>query len=190
MPKFVLIFLAVWTVGSAFSAEIRLLPPHRTFISNNTLMIDAKAGDTLLEGDVGSYLNFGVVLSFTYFIDLYEKHLLIDQRIAQKTITKRVSYDLWTETYTLENDAPTFSRKTFTNMADIHSELEVLTDIAVISASKLKPDSEYYFKTRNTLKITQLGSLFHILFNALSVFKYKTTYLKSKTTLGQVWLGK
>ncbi len=177
--------LVSWDLSGA---EIRLLPPHRHFLSNDMLYVDANAGKTLLEGDVGSYLNFGIVLSFTYFIDFYEKELLWDQRISQTLITKRVSYDLWTETYLLESDAPEYSKKTFTNLEDIHLELEKLQNISVIRQTKLAPQKTYYFKTRNTLKITQLGSLFHILFNTLSVFKYKTTYLKSEPFLGKVLL--
>jgi len=184
VKRTLLLLLLVMAASRAGAVEIRLQSPNRVSTQGGKLRVDVLAGPNLIEGEIRAYLNYGIVLTFTYFIEIYEKRLFIDQRLAQVTITKRLSYDLWSEQYLLETSTPGLRQAVYKDLVSLRPELEVLVGVPVCDASLLSPDGRYYFRTRNTLKVTQLNSFFHILFNLLSIFKYKTTWLTSPVYSG------
>jgi dihydroneopterin aldolase len=174
-PALFVVLLAL----QGMAVEIRLQSPKRVGVQNGKLVVDAQAGPDLVRDEIRAYLNYGIVLTFTYFIELREKHWLLDEALAQVIITKRLSYDLWTEQYLLETSRPRMRQTVYKDLDSLRPELEVLAGVPVCEAGLLRPGGRYYFRTRNTLKVTQLNSFFHVLFNLLSVFKYKTTWLTS-----------
>ncbi len=181
---FLVSLLAVFSTPALFATEIRLLPPHRVFTNQVNLCADFATSSTLLSDDVLRYLNYGIVLTFTYFVNFYENRMF-DAQLSQIRVTKRVYYDLWTQLYTLETYDPVPRKTSYRKIEEVLTELESLTTVIIIPLTALSPDAKYYFKTRNTLKITQLYSFLHILFNFLSIFKYKTTYLTSPDYMGK-----
>lgn len=183
------VFLALFLSVQGMAVEIRLQSPKRMAVENGNLVVDAQAGPDLVRDEIRAYLNYGIVLTFTYFIELREKRWLLDETLAQVTITKRLSYDLWTEQYLLETLQPRMRQAVYKDLVSLRPELEVLAGVPICAASRLRPAGRYYFRTRNTLKVTQLNSFFHVLFNLLSVFKYKTTWLTSPEYSGAQFMG-
>lgn len=179
------LFLALAFFALPLTAtEIRLLPPHKVYVAEGKLCADFATGSTLLSDDVLRYLNYGIVLTFTYFVNCYENQVFFDRTISQIQVSKRVYYDLWSQLYTLEIYDPVPRKTQYRRVEDFLTELESLDHVQIAPVAAFLPGKQYHFKTRNTLKITQLYSFLHILFNILSIFRYKTTWLESPTYTG------
>jgi len=174
-----------------YGAEIRLRPPHNIYSDGAYLRISCFTSRNLLDKELITYLENGIVLTFAYFVNLHKQNLFFDDQIAEHIIYKRVYYDIWNEMYYLEtiNDGKTI-KKTYSNIDEITATLLEIKNVSICPIDAISPENKYYFKTRNTLKITQLYSIFHVVFNFLSIFKYKTTYLKSAVYSGSALIGK
>lgn len=184
LRSLVLLTVLVSAAAPLTATEIRLLPPHRVYTSEGKLCADFATGSTLLSDDVLRYLNYGIVLTFTYFVNCYEDQFFFDRNISQIQVSKRVYYDLWSQLYTLEIYDPVPRKTQYRRIEDFLTELESLNHVQIAPSGAFSPEKHYYFKTRNTLKITQLYSFLHILFNILSIFRYKTTWLESPVYTG------
>jgi Domain of unknown function (DUF4390) len=172
-------FLTIFV--NLLATEIRLLPPNKVYQYKKNILVDCLTNSDLIDKELTEYLNYGIVLTFTYFVNFYKEEPLIDPIISELVVYKRVYYDIWSERYYVETNYPRIQNKTFKTIKGLIKELQRLNRLKICKTEVISQDSKYYFKTRNTLKITQLYSLFHIIFNFLSIFKYKTTFLTSKS---------
>lgn len=174
--------------GTLSATEIRLMPPHHARLSGTNLVVDARTGTTLLDGEILEYLNYGIVITFTYFVELWKVNRLIDDRVASATVSRRVYYDLWSEQYFVESVFPVVHQTVTKRLDSVRGELQEVNTLLLTLEKPLDRDSRYRFRTRVTMKITQLNSLFHVLFNLLSVFKFRTTWLWGPVTQAEAWI--
>lgn len=184
---FIAFFFFFIATVNGFATEIRLLPPHRVALQGTNLLIDARTGSTLLEGEILEYLNYGIVITFTYFVELWQVNRLLDERVAYTTVSKRVYYDLWSEQYFVESTAPVIRQTATRRLEQVKQELQQISGVALSIEKTLDPNSKYRFRSRITMKITQLNSVFHVLFNLLSVFKFRTSWLWGQPTTPASW---
>lgn len=162
------------------AVEIRLSPPADVSIKNGWVVANFTATDTLAVPEIQEYLQYGVILTFTYTIHLVKDGFLwFDEKLSSFEITKKVHYDIWSEKYFVESSVPTKRKVEFYTIESLREHLKNLKDVKIIEIKNVE-EGNYYFQTRNTIAIRQENSLFHIVFNLLSVFKYKSTYLESK----------
>ncbi|HBE03991.1 MAG TPA: hypothetical protein DC049_16170 [Spirochaetia bacterium] len=169
--------------GTASAVEIRLYPPHAFSGQNGNLLICCTT-KRIVNDEVIKFINVGVTTTFSYYIILYEKNFLLDQEIRRMTIHKRVEFDIWSEMYRMESDYPEKTVFYYRNFSDIGNQLSSLDNISFIPMQELNPQKKYYFNTRVTIKITQLDSWMHLIFNFLSIFKYRTTWESGKSRPG------
>lgn len=186
-PLIITFLFFLFTSINIDATEIRLLPPHRVILQGTNLIIEARTGSTLLEGEILEYLNFGIVITFTYFVELWQENRLLDERVAYSTLSKRIYYDLWSEQYFVESTAPVIRQTATRRLEQVKQELQLISGVALNIEKALNPNSTYRFRSRITMKITQLNSVFHVLFNLLSVFKFRTTWLWGQPTTMANW---
>ena len=166
--------------SSTLAYELRLYPPAKIYKVENNIAVDLKANDEILNQEFREYLKYGIVLHFTYFINVHLKKILFDELLLTTKIQITLKYDLWSKQYILTHHSLLKKvEKKITDINDVVIELTKLKKIRVIPLDQIKEQEHYYFKTRVTAKISQYESYFHIIFSLLSIVKYKTTYLVS-----------
>ncbi|MFC1504016.1 DUF4390 domain-containing protein [Spirochaetota bacterium] len=178
MKKYIIITLLMLS-AALFALEIRLYPPKSFRIEDNKVYLACQTSKLFTE-EVVNFINVGVTTTFTYYIVLYRKKAFIDPIIKEIIINKRVEYDIWSEIYQIEVNYPKKRKLYYRELDKLKRHITRLSDIYLIKQKNIDPKATYYFKTRMTLKITQLYSYMHLLYNFLSIFRYKTTFLKSK----------
>ena len=168
--------------------EVRLHPPSFLYLFEDHIAADLKASDDIVNEEFKEYLKYGIVIHFTYFINFYRQQFFFDELIANKKVQVSLKYDLWTKKYTI-TEFPQKKATDFSDLKDVVTKLVHLKKIKIIAVDSLKKDEKYYFKTRLTAKISEFESYFHIVFSLMSIFKYKTTYLKSDSYSGEKLLS-
>jgi len=175
--KYLIFILAFFSF--IYSKEIRLIPPNNYTIKNKYIIINMKTKN-FVDKELLNTINSDVTTTFSYYIILYKEKLLFDEEVKSIIIHKRINYDIWSEVYSVTLDYPNKRTIYSKNLKYILNLLTKITHLKVINIKKIEKKSNYYFKTRLTIKITQLNSYMHIVYNLLSVFMYKSSYIKSK----------
>ncbi len=172
----------------AWGYEIRLLPPDELYQFEDHLTVDLLASEQLINEEFKEYLQYGIVIHFTYFINFYQEKIFFDNLLETRKISVSLKFDLWTKKYSITRYSPKMEIN-FDSIDEVIAELTKLEKVKVVPLSKLKENKNYYFKTRITAKITQFESYFYIIFSLLSIIKYKTTYLISDSFSGSELLS-
>ncbi len=164
---------------SLFAVEIRLRPPDKFYNENNTIKADFHTTKIPLHNKLFSYIKYGIIITFTYDIHLFRQRVLWDSTVTNIKIVKKLKYNIWNNTFYVETDYPEKKIKLFKNKNKVKNEIFYLNKINISQKEHLDKNSLYYFKTRLTIKITKLKSLLHVIYNLLSIFKYKSSYSSS-----------
>lgn len=160
--------------------EIRLYPPENLYVSNHHIYGDFKAKDIFKDKDIREYLKYGIVLTVRYEIKLMRNGpLWFDETVKNIVITDRVRYDFWDEFYIIEGNYPHRYTYFYEDLSLLKKKLGFLKGVKIISTNRIAKKKGYFFHTRNSVKITELNSFFYVIYNVLSVFKYKSTFLES-----------
>ena len=168
--------------------EIRLLPPSSLYSFQNQLTVDLRASEEIVNDEFKEYLKYGIVIHYTYFINFYRQQFFFDEVIDSKKLQVSLKYNLWSKQYTI-TEFPQKKTKNFNDINEVINQLVNLKQIKILPLSSLNYNEKYYFKTRLTAKISEFESYFHIIFSLMSIFKYKTTYLESKSYSGEALLS-
>lgn len=182
------VFFLIILSSLAWGYEIRLLPPDELYQFEDHLTVDLLASEQLINEEFKEYLQYGIVIHFTYFINFYQEKIFFDNLLETRKISVSLKFDLWTKKYSITRYSPKMEIN-FDSIDEVIAELTKLEKVKVVPLSKLKENKNYYFKTRITAKITQFESYFYIIFSLLSIIKYKTTYLISDSFSGSELLS-
>jgi Domain of unknown function (DUF4390) len=180
-----LVFFVALT-ALVYPTEIRLGAPHHIYTSGKFLCADLRSSENVLTDEIKDTLQYGIILTFTYTVKFIEKNIIWDDEMSEIIVRKRLWYDLWAEKYILESDYPYRQRQSFDRFSELAPEILFLRRIQIVDKRALSSEGTYYFNTRMTLKVTKLNSYYQIIYNFFSIFKYKTTFIKSKTYTGKV----
>ena len=173
-------FLISFLLIHSMAYEIRLKPPHAFYFKKDKLYADFFSSQEVINKEFAKYLKYGIVIHFTFFIDIMQKKFIWDELIKRKNIQKSLRYDLWKKKYIVTLYSPHRKEIECKTLTEASRYFLKLNGVLLMRKYQIHPEKKYFFKTRVTAKISQFKSYFHVIFSILSVFKYKTTYLKSK----------
>ena len=137
----------------------------RLEISDLTLNSDFLSFDLSLHGafDEGQEdaLNKGFATHLTYTVELWrERGLWFDKLELTRTLTIKVTYDLWAERYIVHYRKDRMAR--FDTLEEVESATGRLEGLRLVEASNLSPEKQYYIAVRAHLRpltVEELGEL-------------------------------
>lgn len=137
----------------------------RLYIGNLALNSDFLSFDLLLEGAFGESrendLRDGFATNVTYTVELWrERGYWFDKLELTRTLTLKVTYDLWAERFIVHFRKDRLAR--FDTIEEVEEAACRLDGLKLIDANELKPSEEYYIAVRAHLRpltIEELGEL-------------------------------
>lgn len=94
-----------------------------------------------MKGSIRGFLDAGVTLTFTSFVEVWKKGWPFDRRVARVVVTKRAAYDLWNETYRLEVDGRPLW---IADLASLQKELQTIRVPSVLPLDRIDPAGVYF----------------------------------------------
>ena len=167
------------------SYEVRLHPPEKIYTKENFVYLDLNASRETINEEFREYLQYGISITYSYFIELRENNLFFDTLIETLRIDKTAYYDRWEKKFVLEEIYPQKKITYFNSLEELTQKIIQLKKIKFVDKKKINFEKDYYFRTRLSAKVSQFKSYLHIVFSLFSLFKYKTTYLSSKPINGK-----
>jgi hypothetical protein len=137
----------------------------RLHIFNLALNSEDLSFDLVLEGAFGDRqedeLRDGFATNMTYTVELWrERGFWFDKLELTRTLTMKVTYDLWAEHYVVQFRRDRLAR--FDTIEEVEDAACRLERLNLIDANKLDPDEEYYIAVRARLRpltMEELGEL-------------------------------
>jgi hypothetical protein len=137
----------------------------RLSIDNLALNSDFLSFDLNLEGAFGQgqgdELFKGFATNIAYTVELWkERGLWFDKLQLTRTLTLKVTYDLWAERYVVHFRRDRMAR--FDTIEEVENATCRLQGLKLVEATELSPDDEYYIAVRarvRPLTVEELGEI-------------------------------
>jgi hypothetical protein len=160
-----LLFAALCAISSASPAAAEDDGGLRLRILNLAVNSDFLSFDLSLEGAFDESkedaLHKGFATYLTYTVELWrERGLWFDKLELTRSLTMKVTYDLWAESYIVQSRRDRVAR--FDTLEEVNSATARLKGLKLVEAERIKPDEQYYIAARAHLRpltIEELGEL-------------------------------
>ena len=162
LSKIIFIYILLSSI-SLYSYEIRLYKPSHVYLSNNYICADFETSEEIFNKELQNFLNSGVEVHYIFFIDLYKKNsfLPFNDLIIKKNIKLVLKCDVWNNKYILQN---TNSINYYNDINQAIKAIKKFNAIQIVSANRIDPQKNYFFKTRVTATIGQFESYLGLFF--------------------------
>ncbi len=160
-----LLFAALCAISSASPAAAEDDGGLRLRILNLAVNSDFLSFDLSLEGAFDESkedaLHKGFATYLTYTVELWrERGLWFDKLELTRSLTMKVTYDLWAESYIVQFRRDRVAR--FDTLEEVNSATARLKGLKLVEAARIKPDEQYYIAASAHLRpltVEELGEL-------------------------------
>ncbi|MBN1898352.1 MAG: DUF4390 domain-containing protein [Spirochaetes bacterium] len=146
--------------------------------TNQSYLSISSTLDQPISGEIIDLLKNGVKVTIVYHIQVQEKRpffLLFDKTLAEKTVKKIVTYNIWEKMFHLAEDEELYKLK---SEEELQKKLMCILDVKMIPMSELKEKKNCYIKVRAELESIKLFPPLSWIYDLVITRSFETSWKK------------